>query len=152
MADYDTLDGVRKVCARILAAFLKHGRVSVVVRAGKRSLDQNAVQHVWYAQIAAASGALAVEVQREAKLLCGCPILCAEDEAFAHFYALAIEPLDYEDRKQAMDYLAVTRLMTPAQMTQYLHDVRFFYRHVVQLEFLAERVEADRDERLADER
>lgn len=154
MSDYDTIEGVERVCARIRRGFERFGRVNVVVRAGKRSLDQNAVQHVWYGQVARATGLPAVEIQRDCKLLFGVPILLAEDEDFRRFFELALAPLPFEDRLKAMDYVPVTRLMTPAQMTTYLRNVRrhFAFEGIVNLRFLDELFEDERDARLADER
>lgn len=155
MADYDTADGIRQVCARIQRAFERFGRVSVTVRAGKRSLDQNAVQHVWYLQVATALGQHPREVQRYCKLHYGVPILRGEDDDFRAFYDKAIKAhLTYPEKLEAMDFVPVTRLMTPAQMTTYLRHVREHYavEHGIELEFLAEILEAARDAALADER
>lgn len=155
MADYDTEAGIRAVCARIHRAFAKHGRVSVTVRAGKRSLNQNAVQHVWYAQVALITGEHPEEVRHYCKLHFGVPILRAEDEEFRAFYDLAIRAhLTYPEKLKAMDFVPVTSRMTPPQMTWYLNTMREHYARegIAQLEFLAEQVEAERDARIADER
>lgn len=104
----------------------------------KRSLDQNAISHAWYEQVARelreddARG-----VKRFCKLHFGVPILRAEDEDFrAAYNGSILRSLSYEQKIQAMDILSVTSVMTTKQLHQYMLDMQEHYRkHGVQLEF-----------------
>lgn len=119
--------------------FARHKYVSFTpaVRKKKRSLDQNAHSHVWYAQ-------LAEELKdddtrgwkRYCKLHMGVPILRAESEAFRNLYDRCIlRTLSYEEKLEAMDILPVTSLMTTLQMDRYMHDVQAHFVGRVNLEF-----------------
>jgi len=63
-------------------AAAKSGDV-VTIGPARRTLDQNAVTHAWYGEIALFRGDVStLEVKREMKLRCGLPILMAEDIEF----------------------------------------------------------------------
>ena len=121
----------------IRAARAEHRRCKVTIRAGKRSLDHNAVSHIWYAQISTELREDTPEgVHRECKLLYGVPILRAEDDDFRAFYDTAIKhALTYEQKLAAMRWIPVTSLMTPAQMKRYTDDMQKAYAGRVQLEY-----------------
>lgn len=108
------------------------------VKTGKsRSLDQNAISHAWYEQLARelreddAKG-----WKRHCKLHYGVPILRAEEEEFRAFYDTAVRPLSYEKKMAAMDFVPVTSIMTKAQLSGYLEVMQseFMVRGVM-LEF-----------------
>lgn len=105
-----------------------------------RSLDQNAISHAWYAQLA--------DELREfddlgwkcfCKLHFGVPILRAEDAEFRAFYDAGLKGLTYEQKISAMKFVPVTSLMTKAQLSKYLEAMQadFVGRGVV-LEFPSE--------------
>jgi hypothetical protein len=108
----------------------QHKWLKVTVSTGKpRSLDQNAISHAWYEQVARElreDDALGVKCV--CKLHHGVPILRAEDAEFRAFYDKAIKGLDYEQKVAAMKFLPVTSLMTKAQLSAYLDAVRADYR------------------------
>lgn len=118
-------------------AYAKHRRLKVSIRAGKRSLDHNAISHVWYAQIANELREDTPEgVHCECKLRFGVPILRAEDDDFRTFYDKAIKgALTYEEKIEAMRFVPVTSLMTPDQMSRYLDAMQKAYTGRVVLEF-----------------
>ena len=91
----------------------------------KRSLDQNAISHAIYAQIAGQLEDQTVqEVRAECKLRYGVPILRAGNPQFKAMYDKAIRAtLDYEEKLAAMEFLPVTRLMDKAQFSEYLECV-----------------------------
>ena len=91
----------------------------------KRSLDQNAISHALYAQIAGQLEDQTVqEVRAECKLRFGIPILRAGNPDFKRMYDKAIRAtLDYEEKLAAMEFLPVTRLMDKAQFSEYLECV-----------------------------
>ena len=115
----------------------KHKYVRMVLRAKRRSLDQNDISHVWYEQIVAElreDDALGVKCY--CKLHHGIPILRAEDAEFREFYDRAIKGLTYEQKLTAMKYLPVTSLMSVDQGSRYLVAVQDDYRNRgVTLEF-----------------
>lgn len=97
----------------------------VQVLGPRRSLDQNAISHALYAQIAGQLEDQTVqEVRAECKLRFGIPILRAGNPQFKAMYDKAIRAtLDYEEKLAAMEFLPVTRLMDKAQFSEYLDTV-----------------------------
>ena len=90
---------------------------------GKRSLDQNALMWRWNDEIAKHFGdQTADDVHRENKLLIGCRILVRDDPDFADFVT-NLSGLTYEQKLQAMDYLAVTSIMTTRQLSEFMDTV-----------------------------
>lgn len=119
--------------------YQRHRYLKLNIKIGKaRSLDQNAISHCWYEQ-------LARELREydelgwkcHCKLNYGVPILRAEDEQFREFYDSTIkDTLTYEQKIQAMKYLPVTSLMTKPQLSKYLETMQeAFVRQGVVLEF-----------------
>lgn len=116
----------------------EHRYLRVSVRKGKdRSLDQNAISHTWYEQIARElREETALDVKSYCKLHFGVPILRAEDEDFRSTYDGAIKGLTYEQKLQVMRLLPVTSLMTKSQLSQYLEAMQAHYAgRGVRLEF-----------------
>ena len=74
------------------------------------------------------------------KLHFGVPILRAEDEHFREFYDGALKRLTYEQKMAAMEYVPVTSIMSKAQLSRYLEDMResFASQRSVYLEFPVE--------------
>jgi hypothetical protein len=117
----------------------RHKFLRVTVKAGKdRSLDQNAISHAWYEQLARELREYdALGWKCECKLLHGVPILRAEDPEFRRFYDGAIKAtLMYPEKLAAMKFVPVTSLMTKQQLSKYLEAMReHFLRRGVRLEF-----------------
>lgn len=130
---------LQKALGDLREMFRIHKFVKVSAKAGKaRSIDQNAISHAWYEQ-------LARELREDdalgwksyCKLNHGVPILRAEDEQFRTFYDSSIKStLTYEQKLSAMRYLPVTSLMTKPQLSAYLEAMqKDFERRGVRLEF-----------------
>jgi len=112
--------------------------VKLNAKTGKaRSLDQNAISHAWYEQIAR-------ELREDdiigwkcyCKLHHGVPILRAEDEEFREAYDAVIKRLTYEQKLIAMRHWPVTSIMTKQQLSAYLESVQAdFKARGVRLEF-----------------
>jgi len=123
---------------------LWHSRryVEVQVKEGKgRSVEQNAVLHGWFGQVARE---LREGNERDAKRFCklhfGVPIMRAADEEFREAYDLIVKPRDYEQKLVAMDILPVTSLMTTLQLDQCMTDIQDHYRtRGVELEYPKDR-------------
>ena len=119
--------------------FKQHKFVKVSAKIGKaRSLDQNAISHCWYEQLARElKEDDALGWKSYCKLHHGVPILRAEDEQFRDFYDRTIRvTLSYEQKLDAMKFLPVTSLMTKPQLSKYLEAVRDdFMKRGVMLEF-----------------
>lgn len=108
----------------------------------KRTLDQNAQSHVWYAQIAESLKEESAQGwARYCKLHHGVPILRANDAEYREFYDKAIKNnLRYEDKLKAMDFVPVTRLMNTEQFNWYFECLQDeFFKRGVKLEFLEAR-------------
>ena len=91
----------------------------------RRTLDQNALSHALYSQIASQLQDQTVsEVRAECKLRYGVPILRGGNEKFKAMYDKAIrDTLTYEEKLAAMEFLPVTRLMDKPQFSDYLDTV-----------------------------
>ena len=96
----------------------------VQVLGEKRSLDQNALSHALYTQIASQLEDQTVqEIRAECKLRYGVPILRAASDDFRAQYDKVIRPHDYETKLAIMEWLPVTSLMDRAQFSEYLDTV-----------------------------
>lgn len=111
---------------------LWHSRryLEVNVKEGKgRSVEQNAVLHGWFGQVARELREYDERgVKRFCKLHFGVPILRAEDDDFRVAYDRVIRPLGYEDRLVAMDILPVTSAMTTIQLDRCMTDIQDHYQ------------------------
>jgi len=117
--------------------YREHRFIRVNVKTGTaRSLDQNAISHLWYEQIARELREdTALGVKCYCKLHLGVPILRAEDEEFRELYDSVIKPLPYEKKIAAMKVWPVTSLMNKNQLSQYLEAMQNEYLDRVRLEF-----------------
>lgn len=108
----------------------------------KRSLDQNAISHSWYEQIAyELKEDDALGWKCHCKLHFGVPILRAEDAEFREVYDNAIKPMTYERKLIAMKYWPVTSIMSKNQLSRYLETMQSeFASRGVRLEFPVEEV------------
>ena len=118
---------------KFLTVAITHGK--------KRSLDQNAIAHAWYSQVARELREdTEAQVKAQAKLWFGVPILRAGDEDFRKKYDQCVKPLDYEQKLALMEWFPVTSLMTTPQMSEYLEKMQAHYASKgVRLEFPEER-------------
>lgn len=90
----------------------------------KRTLDQNAMSHAIYTQIASQlEDQTIMEIKAECKLRHAVPILRAESEEFRAKYDKVIKPHNYETKLSLMEWLPVTSLMNKAQFSEYLDTV-----------------------------
>lgn len=135
----NSVDSLQKALGNLREAFNRHKFLRINIKTGKdRTLDQNALSHLWYEQLARElTECDALGWKCECKLLHGVPILRAEDEAFREFYDKTIKhALTYEQKLSAMKYVPVTSLMTTQQLSKYLEAVQSdFARRGVRLEF-----------------
>lgn len=104
--------------------------VSVKITAGKsRSLDQNAISHTWYGQVARE---LREDDEAGVKAFCklhfGVPILRDADDDFRAKYDAVVKPMAYADKLVLMEWFPVTSLMTTAQLSNYLDKVQAHYQ------------------------
>lgn len=104
--------------------------LEVSVKEGKgRSVEQNAVLHGWFGQVARE---LREDDERGVKRYCklhfGVPILRAEDEEFREAYDRVVRPLAYEQKLVVMDILPVTSRMTTLQLDRCMTDIQDHYR------------------------
>jgi hypothetical protein len=92
----------------------------------KRSIEQNRLQWLWFAEIAAQTGETPSDVQARCKLEIGVPLLREQNERFRALYDRILKPLPPKDKLALMGEpiaLAVTSLMTVKQFTEYLERV-----------------------------
>ncbi|MEP2955566.1 MAG: hypothetical protein ABJN39_09520 [Sulfitobacter sp.] len=90
---------------------------TLTMREGKvRSLNQNALLHKWFGEIAKQTHSTADQVKRECKFYQGCPILMAEDPQFVAFLS-HLKSLTVEQKIAAMDYISVTSVMNTKQLS-----------------------------------
>ncbi len=94
---------------------------------GKRSLEQNRLQHMWYREAAEQLKEFTpLEYRQICKLTLGIPILRGEDYSFQQLYDKTVKPLNYEDKIALMDWFPVTSLMTKMQKKDFL-DAQYIY-------------------------
>jgi len=133
-AVYASLDRAK---AGMFNPFPKSG-VEVIWRVARydRSLEQNALSHKWYAIVSETEHEYTPEqVKRLCKYHIGLPILRGDDPDFNAWCVRVIDPLPYEDRIEAMEFLDVTSLMKVGQMSRYLEGVQANYAGRVPLTF-----------------
>ena len=135
----NSAESLSRVLGDIRSMWNEHKFLRVNIKTGKdRTLDQNAISHTWYEQIARElREGTPEDVKCECKLRFGVPILRANDADFREMYDASIRGhLTYEQKLRAMRFLPVTSLMTTAQLSQYLVDVQNEYAQLgVMLEF-----------------
>lgn len=132
---------LQSLCKHLAREIPEHGwKITWEAFCPKRSVDQNAISHVWYGQIAKQLREQSEgEVKCECKLHCGVPILRGEDAEFRKVYDMAIKPLTYEQKLEAMKIFPVTSLMSRKQLSRYLEAVQKMYAQLgVRLEFPSE--------------
>lgn len=134
----NSAESLSTVIGELREQWARHKFLRLSIKTGKaRSLDQNAVTHCWYEQIARElreDDALGWKCY--AKLHHGVPILRAEDAEFRETYDSAIKGLSYEQKLKVMRLLPVTSLMTKEQLSKYAEAVQDdFLRRGVVLEF-----------------
>lgn len=120
---------LRKYQRDVEKEFREHRFLRATTKPGMgRSLDQNALSHAWYNEIALQIADTPENVKCECKLRFGVPILRAEDPDFRDMYDAAIKNhLTYEQKLVAMRYLPVTSNMTKAQLSRYLEHIQLSY-------------------------
>ena len=126
----NSTESLQRVLGDIRQMWNKHKFLRLNIKTGKdRSIDQNAISHCWYEQVARELREDSPEgVKCECKLRFGVPILRAADADFREMYDTAIRGhLSYEQKLKAMRFLPVTSLMTVKQLSQYLEDVQAHY-------------------------
>ena len=126
----NSTESLQRVLGDIRQMWNKHKFIRLNIKTGKdRSIDQNAISHCWYEQVARELREDSPEgVKCECKLRFGVPILRAADADFREMYDTAIRGhLSYAQKLKAMRFLPVTSLMTVKQLSQYLEDVQAHY-------------------------
>lgn len=101
---------------------------TVYIEKGKRrSLEQNALLHLWVQEASEQLGDESPEDKRAyCKLHFGVPILRNENEIFREAYDRVVRPLPYEQKLAIMRVpldMPVTRLMTTGQKKRCLDDI-----------------------------
>lgn len=135
----NSAESLQKFIGDVRSEYDQHKFIRATLKTGKdRSLDQNALSHAWYEQLARELREYdALGYKCYCKLHHGVPILRAEDEDFRAFYDTAMrKTLTYEQKISAMKFVPVTSEMTKLQLSKYLEAVQAdFARSQVNLEF-----------------
>lgn len=114
--------------------FKKHKWLKISIETKRRSLDSNALSHVWYGEIARFMSIGREEAHDYCKLNFGVPILRADPKPNAFFQAIGFDEYSYPKQMAAMKYIQVTSLFSTTQMTEYLNAVqRHFAEHGLEL-------------------
>lgn len=110
--------------AHISNLLLSGKKPRVEVLPEKRSLDQNAMFHALYKQIAEQKQDESMnDITRFCKLHYGVPILRASSEKFRDMYDRVIKGHDYETKLEMMEFLPVTRLFNKEQGSVYIDTI-----------------------------
>lgn len=120
---------LQSLIGELRQAYQRDRFLRVRVRAGKaRTLDQNAISHAWYEQMAREDRQYdALGHKCYCKLHHAVPIMRAEEPDFREAYDAAIKGLSYEQKLLVMRLLPVTSLMTKDQLSRYLETVQADY-------------------------
>ena len=117
-------EGLQSLLGELRSAFAESNRLTVSWSVALRTLDQNALSHALYEQLARELPEYdAKGWKRMCKLHYGVPILRADDEHFREFYDTALKRLDYERKIAAMEYVPVTSIMSKGQLSRYIADM-----------------------------
>jgi hypothetical protein len=121
-------DNLREFFREVEEAFERYKYLVCSVTRKRRTLDQSAQAHVWYKQISKELGEdTPLGVKCECKLNVGIPMLCAEDDEFRQFWAMASKGLTYEEQLTAVKFVAVTSIMTIDVSNQYLRGLQDYW-------------------------
>ena len=113
-----TIGDVDLVASQVKAKFHATTRpFTVEIKDGVRTLSQNALFHRWVGEIAEQTNESADQVKRECKFYIGVPILMSADPDFVAFVS-NLKSLTTEEKIAAMDFIAVTSIMTTGQLSQ----------------------------------
>lgn len=126
----NSAEALQNAIGDMRSKFQQYKFLRVKIKTGRdRTLDANAVTHVWYGQIAREQGdTTPADVKAYCKLHFGVPILLAEEPEFAEMYLRLIKNrFSYEEKLELMKRLPVTSLMTTPQLN--------LYRDIMQAEF-----------------
>lgn len=129
---------LQSAIGQLRETWAKHKFVRVILRAKKRSLDQNALAAVWYEQMAREDRQYDTLGHKSyCKLVHGVPLLRAEESEFRKRYdSLIRSRFSYEEKLELMRWFPVTSLMSVDQLSRYLEAVRDDYgKRGVILEF-----------------
>lgn len=117
-------EGLQSLLGELRNAFAESNRLTVSWSVALRTIDQNALSHALYEQLARELPEYdAKGWKRMCKLHYGVPILRADDEHFREFYDSALKRLDYERKIAAMEYVPVTSIMSKGQLSRYIADM-----------------------------
>ena len=117
-------EGLQSLLGDLRNAFAESNRLTVSWSVALRTIDQNALSHALYEQLARELPEYdAKGWKRMCKLHYGVPILRADDEHFREFYDSALKRLDYERKIAAMEYVPVTSIMSKSQLSRYIADM-----------------------------
>ena len=105
---------------------LKVGSVVTIKITDHRTLDANALLHVWIGQIAKQLSDTPASVKAEIKLNFAIPIL-REDEVFNGFFLKCLSNLNYEQQLKAMKYISATSLMTKKELSVCMDHIQKTY-------------------------
>lgn len=101
--------------------------LSVTIKAGKRSLDQNALSHHWYGELSQQGDMLPEEYHRECKFYHGMTILAETDEKYVSIIRKSMKYLTHEEKIYSLKETAVTSKFTRDQMARYLSQIKLKY-------------------------
>lgn len=101
--------------------------IKLSIHTSRRSLDANALSHVWYDQIGEYQGDSPEEVKDQCKLLYGVPILRRNEKKNKFFQAIGFDRFPHHAQLAAMKYINVTSLFSVEEMQEYLDTIQRVY-------------------------
>jgi hypothetical protein len=136
----NSAESLQRACGDLREMWSEYKFLRLTIKKGKdRSLNQNAISHAWYEQLARElreDDALGWKCH--CKLHYGVPILRAEDEEYRESYDTVLKFLTYEKKLIAMRHWPVTSIMVKSQLSKYLVAMQEAFADRVRLEFPAE--------------
>jgi hypothetical protein len=108
-------------------AFEKDKYVNVTITTRKRSLDSNALMHVWFDEISNQGDDTALYYKSLAKYMFGMSILSSSDPEYVAIIIKSFGQLTHEERIKAMMHVDVTSRFDREQMKMFMEQVKFYY-------------------------
>lgn len=129
------MDGYKDAITLIDTLLANDLTITVTVTDGvakKRTLSANALQHVWIKQIADFSGETLKNTENELKRDIGLRVLLGEGDQAAIVLGYMLEKCNYytmteEQKREVMNVIAVTSVMSSRQHKRYLDEVQMTY-------------------------
>jgi hypothetical protein len=107
--------------------FEKRRHFTIKLNLGKRSLDANAMQHVWFKELSEQGDDSALYYKCYCKYTFGMMILSATEPEYTKIIKKAFRCLDYDEKIKAMQFIDVSSKFNREQMSMYMDAIKHHF-------------------------